>query len=374
MLRYLALLVTGFVLSATLATTAEAKGADVHSALVRCAEVSVPAPLINCGSDPLTAGEIDARRNGDLEVEVTGALPDTSYDVVVLNFSSTLGVPVGTLTTNGTGRGELRRRNAFDLDQAGVAALILVRDNLAQFVTGFACSAELRASLVRCAEINLPTPINNCGADLLRAGAARIDDGDVAVDVHGVPNTSYEVVLLGLGPTGESPLGTLVTDRRGKGLLVKRGAFAATAVGAGIVTLRGNSSVQFVAGFQSIRRRPPEIARFEVGLVRCASVNQLAALPSCGADSLTRGLVTIDQDGGVKAEVLAALPAVQYEVMFVAFDAGTEVSIGTFTTNPAGNGHLHVRDFFASGVHGAGNVVVRRAGLDQFVTGFAVIR
>ena len=49
------------------------------------------------------------------------------------------------------------------------------------------------------------------------------------------------------------------------------------------------------------------------------------------------------------------------EVVFVAFDASSEASLGTLTTNPAGNGHVFLRDAFPQGTRAAGNVVVRKA-------------
>lgn len=50
------------------------------------------------------------------------------------------------------------------------------------------------------------------------------------------------------------------------------------------------------------------------------------------------------------------------------------MSLGTLTTNPAGNGHTFVPDAFPVGTRGAGNVVVKRAGVQQYVTGFVVVR
>lgn len=47
----------------------------------------------------------------------------------------------------------------------------------------------------------------------------------------------------------------------------------------------------------------------------------------------------------------------------------TELAIGVRTTDAAGNRELEASDFFAAG---AGNIVLARGGLDQFVTGFGV--
>lgn len=372
--RILALVLVGTGISAMPATLAQAKGADVHAALVRCADVSVPGPLSGCGSDPLASGEVELKRSGDVEVELVGGLPGATYDVVLRSVNGSAAMPLGTLTTNGSGRGEMQRRNLFDLDQAGLITVALLRDGSVQFVAGFAGEAQLKATLLMCGDVNVPAALSSCGGDTLKGGSVKIEDGDAVIDLTGPPSTSYDVVFLGLDGSSETPLGPLTTDKKGKGLLLRRGAFDEAAVGAGNIVLRGNSSVQFVSGFQSTRRRPAEVARFQVGLVRCGAVNQLAPLAGCGADTFTKGLVTIDEGGHVKVEVVAAVPAVQYEAVFVSFDASAELSIGTFQTNPAGNGQVHVRDFFPAGVHGAGNVVIRRDGVDQFVTGFAVVR
>jgi len=41
---------------------------------------------------------------------------------------------------------------------------------------------------------------------------------------------------------------------------------------------------------------------------------------------------------------------------------------------PAGNGQLHARDVFDPGTFGIGQIFIKREGLDQFVTGFRVVR
>ena len=61
-------------------------------------------------------------------------------------------------------------------------------------------------------------------------------------------------------------------------------------------------------------------------------------------------------------------------MFFVAFDASNEVSIGTLKTNAAGNGHVHAGDAFPVGTRATGSIVVKRTGIDQYVTGFIVVR
>ena len=72
--------------------------------------------------------------------------------------------------------------------------------------------------------------------------------------------------------------------------------------------------------------------------------------------------------------LFGAVPKVDYDVVFVPFDGGAEVVVGTIRTNPAGNGQVHARDVFKPGTRGVGEVVIKRDGLDQFVTAFRVVR
>ena len=71
---------------------------------------------------------------------------------------------------------------------------------------------------------------------------------------------------------------------------------------------------------------------------------------------------------------MGAVARSTYEIFFVGFDATVEVPVGTLTTNPAGNGHAIVRDFFPVGARGVGQVIIKRDGIDQYVTGFSVAR
>jgi hypothetical protein len=108
-------------------------------------------------------------------------------------------------------------------------------------------------------------------------------------------------------------------------------------------------------------------------MVRCSEAN-LPTLTNCGADLFSKGFAIIDEKGDVKTHLFGAVPGVDYDVMFVPFDGGAEVMVGTIRTNPAGNGQLHARDVFEPGTRGVGQVIIKRERLDQFVTGFRVVR
>jgi hypothetical protein len=348
-------------------------GADAEAALVRCADVTYPVTLTGCGTDPLVRGEIEVKKNGDLDAEVSGALPNTAYDIVLHSLDGANQSAIAVLTTDAAGGGRVRWASAFDFQQAGVVAFSLGRNGSVEFVAGFRGEEEFEAGLIPCGAINLPAVQAGCGTDSLRSGAVKIEEGDLRVELSGGTDATYDVVFRPLGGGTDVPLGTLTTNR-GRGYLRLEGFVPEDTVGAGNVVLRRDALDQFVTGFQSTRRRAPRVAKLHAGLVRCSEVNTLAPLAECGIDQLNKGQVMIDEKGDVKVHLYGAAPGAAYEVVFVAFDASTEVSLGTLTTNPAGNGQVHLRDAFPVGAVATGNVVIKREGIDQYVTGFVVVR
>jgi len=351
-----------------------APGTDAEAALVRCAEVTYPAPLTGCGTDPLGRGRIEVKKNGDLDAAVSGALPNAAYDIVLHSLDGANQSTIAVLTTDATGAGRLRSTSTFDFRQAGVVAFSLGRNGSVEFVAGFRGEEELEAGLLPCGAINLPAVQAGCGIDPLRSGSVKIEDGDLRVELTAWADLTYDIVFRPLGGGTDVPLGTLTTDKRGRGHLRLDEFVPEDTVGAGNVVLRRDSLDQFVSGFLSTHRRPPKVAKVHSGLVRCGEVNTLAPLPDCGVDQLKKGEVMIDEKGDVKVHLFGAVPGAQYEVVFVAFDASAEVSLGMLGTNPAGNGHVHLRDAFPVGAQGTGNVVIKREGVDQYVTGFLVVR
>ncbi len=115
-------------------------------------------------------------------------------------------------------------------------------------------------------------------------------------------------------------------------------------------------------------------AAFEAGLVRCADVKQPTALSRCGTDSLQGGTAEITEEGEVEVTVAKAAANVAYDVVYRSLDGRAERPIGQLRTNSLGNGYLNVEQFFALREVGSGNVVLKRGGFDQFVTGFEVAK
>jgi hypothetical protein len=385
-MRVITTVLAGLLVSVALAGEAAAKGADASAALVRCSDVAVPAALSGCATpvDPLAQGRVFLTRAGGVRVALEAAGQGQEYDVVLRSLNASVELALGVITTDSDGDGEMSRTSVFDVDQAGLVSIALKRAGAIHYVSGFTAldGGELTSHLVACAQITLPTAIAGCGDDLLRSGYVRIEERDVLVTLstgngrkHPHHVATYDVVLRGLDSTTETFIGTMTTNEYGNAPALRLVDFLADAVGAGHVILRrqGDAAIQFITAFQSTRRLAPEVAKFHVGMVRCADAN-LPSLSGCGADIFSKGFAIIDEKGDVKAHLFGAVPKVEYEVVFVPFDGGTEVTVGTIRTNPAGNGQLHARDVFDPGTRGVGQVIIKREGLDQFVTGFAVVR
>ena len=313
-------------------------GADVKAPLVRCADVTFPTPLAGCGDDPLKRGRLEVTRNGDVAALLVGAAPEVTYDLILGSTNASAQLPIAVLATDAQGNAVVRFAATFDQGQAGIVALTLSRNGSTQFVAGFRGEAELEASLVPCAAINTPVTLPGCGTDTLKNGKAEIEEGDLKVELNADANQTYGVVFRGLGGGADVALGMLSTDKKGKGSLKVKDFVAEDVVGAGNVVLQRDGLDQFITGFQSMRKRPQQVARFQVGLLRCADVNTLFPLTGCGFDQLNKGEVIIDDKGDVNVHVMGAVARSTYEVFFVGFDATTEVAVGLLTTNAAGNG------------------------------------
>jgi hypothetical protein len=386
-MRAITIVLTGLLMSVAMAGEVAAKGADASAALVRCAEITVPVTLTGCSTpgDPLSHGRVSVTRAGGIRVVLEGAGPSQEYEVALRSFNGSVEAALGVLTTDSEGGGEMTRASIFDLDQTGLVSLALKRNGAVHYVSGFTTldGGELTSHLVPCAQVNLPEAMTGCGDDVLRNGYVRIEERDVLVTLTtGTGKKShdnaatYEVVLRGLDSAAETSLGTLTTNDYGVAPPLRlTDFFADGVVGAGHVLLRrqGDAAIEFITAFQSTRRLAREPATFHVGMVRCAEAN-LPTLANCGSDLFSKGFAIIDEKGDVKTHLFGAVPKVDYDVVFVPFDGGAEVTVGTIRTNPAGNGQVHARDVFEPGTRGVGQVVIKRDGLDQFVTGFRVVR
>lgn len=125
--------------------------------------------------------------------------------------------------------------------------------------------------------------------------------------------------------------------------------------------------VAFSAHDAEARRGRHSGGGFEAPLVRCASVNRPGALSACGGDPLGAGSAEIEF-ARVDIKVAGAIANTIYTVVLRAPRSAQETTLGTLTTNAAGNGALQA-PLFRQGDVASGIIVLRRAGADQFVAG-----
>src|SRR2546425_9953014 len=84
--------------------------------------------------------------------------------------------------------------------------------------------ADVKAALVRCAEVTYPTPLAGCGDDPLTAGRAEIHkNGDVAATLTGaLANASYDLVLHGANVSAPLPIAVATTGTLGNRAVHRR--------------------------------------------------------------------------------------------------------------------------------------------------------
>ena len=90
-------------------------------------------------------------------------------------------------------------------------------------------------------------------------------------------------------------------------------------------------------------------------------------------DPLTRGVVSIDNEGDMDVVLIGAgAPALVYQILFRSPDGTQSVTLTTITTGASGNANKEQNIAFALGKMGAGNIVLTRSGLDQYVSGIHI--
>ena len=113
------ILTAGLVATAIWSIQGIASAANFNAPFVQCGAVTVPAPLANCGADPLTRGSGHIDDTGNLEVVLVGAAPNQTY---ALNFRSpdgTQSFSLGTFATDAKGNVREEKNAAFALKKAG---------------------------------------------------------------------------------------------------------------------------------------------------------------------------------------------------------------------------------------------------------------
>lgn len=415
--KLIILLAFAVAMASTQDTFAKSKGSGLEAALAPCVDVNIelldPA---DCGTDTLTRGKAKITKQGDVKVVVVGGEPDVTYEVHYRSIDNSE-EQIGELTTDSDGDGNLEVKGFYSNNDAGSGYIILRREEVLgdgmkdQFVTAFKVIGDVEdggpdegssddeepdfeAGLIRCKNINRPVALNpdDCGDDKLQSGKVEIDheDGDLEVKVNkAVPNVTYEVFYRPLSGDLDEFIGNLITDHKGNGELEIESFFnkdlGAVDIGSLNIVLRraaelaGGMKDQFMSGFEVLRKRPKAMkAVFKSGLVHCIEVNQgtdpPTQLSNCGTDSLKEGEVVIDEKGMVRVKLVHAEPNTEYEVCYRPIDGSPEIDLEMVVkTNPAGNANKK-KYWFEKGTVGSGNVVIKREGDDQFVTGFRVIK
>jgi len=107
------------------------------SGLVRCVDVTDPAPLTGCGTDPLSSGSAVLGQHGVLSVNLDGAAPSTTYTVAFRSIGggADVSTPISISTdVNGNGKGS----GTIGLSGTVGSGSFVVKDGSDdEFLTGF---------------------------------------------------------------------------------------------------------------------------------------------------------------------------------------------------------------------------------------------
>jgi hypothetical protein len=348
--------------------------ASFNAPLVECGLVTLPDALVGCGSDPLVKGDASIEETGEVEIVVQGGGASTSYAAVFHAPDGSSPIPLGTLNTDSKGNGTLHKKSVLTLGKIGAGSVVLTRTGSDQYVSGLSINGgpNFRPALVRCTDVNDPVTLSGCGGDTLKDGSVDVesDDGSLDIRLHGASaNVTYTAVLR--APDGtEFSLPNVNTDSKGRGKLISSALFAGSTIGSGTVVFKRAGSHQFPSGFDVTQKPKPNVV-IKTDLVRCIDVT-LPVLSNCGTDSLDSGSAQVDQKGKLQVKLNGAAPLTKYSVSFRPLDNSGDVDgLLSLTTDGSGDTHSSVA-YPPSGTVASGNFVVKGAGFDQFVTGFAV--
>lgn len=256
-----------FVSGAAISTDELPSGPSFAPSLVRCADVTVPAKIASCGTDPLKNGSADLEEDSaDLTIRISGAAAKTIYTATLLaqnGASATLG---SLAATNMQGNGAfLVIHPAFSGGVGVSGTFVISKAGTREYLSGFKVTSHpsspdvSHANLVRCADVTIPVlAAASCGTDPLDHGNYEVDaNGKLSVSLHGAaPRTNYEVFFRPLNNSGDQDTALLVaTGDDGNGNAHAAVAFLTSgSVAAGTFVVKHQTGTnppdQFVAGFK----------------------------------------------------------------------------------------------------------------------------
>lgn len=249
--------ITGLVISSNQLESAR----DWQPALVRCTDVTTPAPLSSCGSDSLTRGRVDIENpDGALSIHVTGARPSTNYTAILRSESGTT-TPLGMLgPTDKAGNGMLVVPSEFAASTMGSGSIVLQNGATDEFVSGFRVDQRFvppkvaESRLVACGSVTDPVGLV-CGSDPLDDGFYKVEaNGQISVFLNGAnPSTNYEAWFRPIDNSGDVDTGIkIATDVNGNGHANGKGFFTPNTVASGTIVIKeqGSSTDQFLAGYE----------------------------------------------------------------------------------------------------------------------------
>ena len=366
--------------------------ADFVGPLVECTQVTEPAALTTCAGsqDPLTRGNAVIDDAGNLDLVVIGAGANQTYSIVFRSIDGST-FTIGSVTTGPSGNANKLKYAAIPFGKDAAGSLVLTRSGGDQFITSLfvrpAMSMSTRASfhadLMACNEVNDPKAITGCGSDSFKSGSVdvRSDTGEVTVQVNGAEvDATYAVFLRSPNNTSTLSLGTVgPTDSKGDATADNITTVPASTIGAGTVVLSRNSADQAYGGVR-VTEKQPKTPISGSRLVRCEDVNfPPTATPTdsgdtCGTDPLVTGSTALGQAGTLTVSLTGAAASTTYVVFFRPIDTTGNADVDTgisLTTGSNGNGHAS-GSAATSGDVGAGTVVIKHGGVDEFFAGFSI--
>ena len=111
------------------------------STLEACGSVTYPAPLANCGSDPLDSGSYKVEAGGQVSVTLSGAAPSTNYEAWLRPLDNTGDIDTGiAIATDAQGNAKTKPKAFFPTKMVAAGTIVIKEQSSPsedQFVAGY---------------------------------------------------------------------------------------------------------------------------------------------------------------------------------------------------------------------------------------------